>query len=80
MMASAAGGMEIEEVAARRRGDPCVTIDPVAGFQPHLARELCFDLTSTGDLMRPAQQLMSGLFDAFVANDASLAEIDPSWS
>ena len=78
MMASAAGGMEIEEVAAKTPDAiHRVTIDPVTGFQPHLARELCFDLELTGELMRPAQQLMSGLYDAFIANDASLAEINP---
>ncbi|MBI5284487.1 MAG: ADP-forming succinate--CoA ligase subunit beta [Chloroflexi bacterium] len=78
MMASSAGGMEIEEVAAKTpEAIHKVSIDPVTGFQPHLARELCFALGLTGDLMKPATQLMSGLYDAFVANDASLAEINP---
>jgi succinyl-CoA synthetase beta subunit len=78
MMASAAGGMEIEEVAAKTpEAIHRVTIDPVTGFQPHLARELCFALGLTGDLMKPATQLMSGLYDAFIAKDASLAEINP---
>jgi succinyl-CoA synthetase beta subunit len=78
MMASAAGGMEIEEVAARTpEAIHRVTIDPVAGFQPHLARDLCFSLDLTGNLMKPATKLMSGLYDAFVAKDASLAEINP---
>src|SRR5438105_1838184 len=41
MMASAAGGMEIEEVAATSPEQiHRVTVDPAAGFQPHLAREL----------------------------------------
>ncbi|HZP58290.1 MAG TPA: ADP-forming succinate--CoA ligase subunit beta [Dehalococcoidia bacterium] len=78
MMASAAGGMEIEEVAAKTpEAIHRVSIDPVAGFQPHLARELCFALDLTGDLMRPALQLMTALYDAFIAKDASLAEINP---
>jgi succinyl-CoA synthetase beta subunit len=78
MMASSAGGMEIEEVAAKTpEAIHRVSIDPVTGFQPHLARELCFALGLTGDLMRPAIQLMSALYDAFVAKDASLAEINP---
>jgi succinyl-CoA synthetase beta subunit len=78
MMASSAGGMEIEEVAAKTpEAIHRVSIDPVTGFQPHLARELCFALGLTGDLMRPAIQLMSSLYDAFVAKDASLAEINP---
>ncbi len=78
MIASAAGGMEIEEVAAKTpEAIHRVTIDPVTGFQPHLARELCFSLDLTGELMKPATQLMSGLYDAFMANDASLAEVNP---
>ena len=78
MMASAAGGMEIEEVAAKTpEAIHRVTIDPVTGFQPHLARKLCFALDLTGDLMKPATQLMTGLYDAFIASDASLAEINP---
>ncbi len=78
MMASAAGGMEIEEVAAKTpEAIFRVSIDPVTGFQPHLARELCFSLGLTGDLMKPATQLMTALYDAFVAKDASLAEINP---
>jgi len=78
MMASAAGGMEIEEVAAKTpEAIHRVSIDPVTGFQPHLARELCFALGLTGDLMKPATQLMTSLYDAFMAKDASLAEINP---
>ena len=78
MMASAAGGMEIEEVAAKTpEAIHRVSIDPVTGFQPHLARELCFALGLTGDLMKPATQLMTGLYNAFIASDASLAEINP---
>ncbi len=78
MMASAAGGMNIEEVAEKTpEAIFRVSIDPVTGFQPHLARELCFALELTGDAMKQATQLMSGLYDAFIAKDASLAEINP---
>jgi succinyl-CoA synthetase beta subunit len=78
MMASAAGGMEIEEVAAKTpEAIHRVSIDPVTGFQAHLARELCFALDLTGDAMKAATKLMSGLYDAFIAKDASLAEINP---
>jgi len=78
MMASAAGGMEIEEVAAKTpEAIHRVSIDPVTGFQPHLARELCFALGLTGDAMKAATKLMSGLYEAFIAKDASLAEINP---
>ena len=78
MMASAAGGMDIEEVAAKTPEQIFrVAIDPVTGFQPHLARELCFALGLTGDQQKQATKLMTGLYDAFMAKDASLAEINP---
>ncbi len=78
MMASAAGGMEIEEVAAKTPDAIFrVSIDPVTGFQPHLARELCFSLGLSADEMKQAIKLMTGLYDAFMATDASLAEINP---
>jgi succinyl-CoA synthetase beta subunit len=78
MMASASGGMDIEEVAARTpEAIHRVSIDPVTGFQPHLARELGFALGLSGDQMKAAAGLMASLYDAFVAKDASLAEINP---
>ncbi|HZQ36811.1 MAG TPA: ADP-forming succinate--CoA ligase subunit beta [Dehalococcoidia bacterium] len=78
MMASAAGGMEIEEVAASTPEKIFrVAIDPATGFQPYMARDLAFNIGLTGDAMRPATQLMTGLYNAFAAKDASLAEINP---
>jgi succinyl-CoA synthetase beta subunit len=78
MMASAAGGMEIEEVAARTpEAIHRATIDPAVGFQPYQGRQLAFALGLGGDLLRPAVQLMTGLYRAFAARDASLAEINP---
>jgi len=78
MIASAAGGMEIEEVAAR---DPAaihrVDIDPAVGFQPFEGRELAFALGLAGDLLRPAGELMGALYRCFVEKDCSLAEINP---
>jgi succinyl-CoA synthetase beta subunit len=78
MMASAAGGMEIEEVAARTpEAIHRATIDPAVGFQPYQGRQLAFALGLGGDLLRPAVQLMTGLYRTFAARDASLAEINP---
>jgi succinyl-CoA synthetase beta subunit len=78
MMASAAGGMEIEEVAAQSPELIHKTaIDPACGFQPYQGRQLAFALGLHGDLLRPAVQLMTGLYKAFAAKDASLAEINP---
>lgn len=78
MMASAEGGVEIEEVAAR---DPDAIkktpIDPTVGFQPFQGRQLALEIGLTGDLMRPAASLMAGLYRVFDEKDCSLAEINP---
>src|SRR5438105_6490157 len=77
-MASAAGGMEIEEVAAR---DPRAiikeAIGPTIGFQPFHARKLAFGLGLKGTQINEAVKLMTGLYRAFVDTDASLCEINP---
>ena len=77
-MASQAGGMEIEEVAAK---DPDaiykVTVDPAVGFQPYQARELAFALGLTAGQLPAAVKFMRGLYDVFIATDASLLEINP---
>src|SRR5712692_3268131 len=78
IMASAAGGMEIEEVAASSPEQiHRVTVDPAAGFQPFQARELAYAIGLDGDRVRPSVQLMAGLYRAFTSKDASLAEINP---
>jgi succinyl-CoA synthetase beta subunit len=77
-MASAAGGVEIEEVAAR---DPKAIlkepIDPTVGFQPFHARKLAFGLGLKGEQVNEAVRFMSGLYRAFIDTDASLMEINP---
>src|SRR5579859_2635666 len=77
-MASAAGGMEIEEVAAR---DPKAilkeTIDPTIGFQAFHARKLAFGLGLKAEQINEAVKFMRGLYRAFVETDASLCEINP---
>jgi succinyl-CoA synthetase beta subunit len=77
-MASAAGGMEIEEVAAKT---PELIlkewIDPAIGFQVYQARRLAFGLGLAPELINKAVQFMTALFQAFLATDASLAEINP---
>ena len=77
-MASAAGGMEIEEVAAK---DPKAilkeTIDPAVGFQSFQARKLAFGLGIKPEQLNPAVQLMTALYRATAESDASLCEINP---
>ena len=78
MMASAEGGIEIEEVA---RATPerivKITIDPFLGLQPYQGRELSFGIGLRKELLRDFVRIAQGLYDAFVACDASLAEINP---
>ncbi len=78
MIASAAGGMEIEEVAAQQpEAIQRITVDPATGFQAHHGRELAFALGLTGDLLRPAVELMGALYRCFMEKECSLAEINP---
>ena len=77
-MASAAGGMEIEEVAAR---DPKAIlmehIDPAIGFQAFQARKLAFGLGLKAEQISEAVRFMTGLYRAFEETDASMCEINP---
>jgi succinyl-CoA synthetase beta subunit len=77
-MASAAGGMDIEEVAAR---DPKAilkeSVDPAAGFQPFQARKLAFGVGLPGALIGKAVPFMASLYRAFEGTDASLIEVNP---
>lgn len=77
-MASAAGGMEIEEVA-REQPEAILkaTIDPLTGLPPFQARKLAFGLGLEGDQIKQASKLLAGLYRAFTETDASLAEINP---
>ncbi len=77
-MASKAGGMEIEEVAAK---DPEAIvkayIDPAVGFQPYQARKLAFALGLKPAQINDAVKFMTGLYKVFLETDASLLEINP---
>ncbi|MBV9610141.1 MAG: ADP-forming succinate--CoA ligase subunit beta [Acidobacteria bacterium] len=77
-MASAAGGMEIEQVAAERP-DAILKehVDPSSGFQAFQARKLAFGLGLKPEQINAAVQFMTGLYRAFEATDGSLAEINP---
>ena len=78
VMASAEGGVEIEEVAAKNpdaiKKSP---VDPTIGLQPFQGRGLAMAIGLGGELMRPAGNLIAGLYRAFAENDCSLAEINP---
>jgi len=77
-MASAEGGVEIEEVAAR---NPAAIlkehIDPQIGLSPFQARKLAFGLGLPPALVGQAVKVFAALYAAFVATDASMVEINP---
>jgi succinyl-CoA synthetase beta subunit len=77
-MASAAGGMEIEQVAAERPEAIIKEyIDPGTGLLGFQARKLGFGLGLAPQQIGQASQFMSGLYRAFEETDASLMEINP---
>ena len=77
-MASAAGGMEIEQVAAE---NPAAIlkeyIDPGMGLEAFQARKLAFALGLKAQQISQAVQFMTGLYKAFEETDSSLMEINP---
>ncbi|MDY6916485.1 MAG: ADP-forming succinate--CoA ligase subunit beta [Chloroflexota bacterium] len=78
IMASEAGGMDIEEVAAKTPEKIIKAyVDPVTGFQTFLGRRIAYSLNLEPDLIRPATQLVGSLFRAFKEKDCSLVEINP---
>lgn len=78
LMASPAGGVDIETVA---RETPHLifreVIHPAIGLAPFQARKLAFGLGLEGSLLSAAVSVMTGLYRAFEATDASLVEINP---
>ena len=78
LMASSAGGMEIEEVA-RTRPEAIVRVhvDPATGVLGYHTRKLGFGLGLKGDLFKGAAEFVARLWRLFEAKDCSLAEINP---
>ncbi len=77
-MASAAGGMEIEEVA-REHPEAILreTLSPAVGLQPFHARKLAFGLGLAPEVATNAVPFLQALYRAFIESDASLVEINP---
>jgi succinyl-CoA synthetase beta subunit len=77
-MVSAAGGVDIEEVAAKTPEKITrLPVDPVYGLFPHQALTLAFGLYRDFAHVRAAARIMDQLYGVFTANGASLAEINP---
>jgi succinyl-CoA synthetase beta subunit len=78
LMVSQEGGVEIEKVAHETPEKIFkVFIDPALGLQPFQARQLAFKLGLSGGEIKKAVTLMMAVYEAFVASDASLLEINP---
>jgi succinyl-CoA synthetase beta subunit len=78
VMASAEGGMDIEEVAAKTPEKIVrVAVDPATGLQPFHARKIAFALGLEGKQVQAAVTFLDGLYRAFQGLDASLVEINP---
>lgn len=77
-VASQAGGMDIEEVAATEP-EKILRIDvhPAAGLQPYQCRELAFGLGLVGEQLKQFERIAQGLYRLFLDKDLSLVEINP---
>ncbi|HEY6230770.1 MAG TPA: ADP-forming succinate--CoA ligase subunit beta [Pyrinomonadaceae bacterium] len=77
-MASEAGGMDIEKVAAETPEKILKeAVDPAVGFRSFQARKLAFGLGLRAELINPAVKFMQALYSAYEQMDASLMEINP---
>src|ERR1700721_3726812 len=78
-MASASGGMDIEEVAKKKpQANMRETIHPAVGLQSYQARKLVFGLGLSGDVAMKAGPFLQALHRAFVDTDSSMLEINPA--
>ena len=78
MMASEAGGVEIEEVAESTPEKIFKSyIDPAVGFQPFQGRRLAYGMNLEGGQVGEATRLMTSLYNLFMDKDCSLVEINP---
>ena len=78
VMLSRMGGMDVEEVAET---DPeamrMLHVDPLIGFQDFHGRRLAFESGIAADVIRPVGSLLGQLYSVFVAEDATLVEVNP---
>jgi succinyl-CoA synthetase beta subunit len=78
VIASEAGGMNIEEVAETSPEKILqIPIDPVLGLQPFQGRKIAYGLNLGQEHIRPVASLVQSLYQAFIETDASLVEINP---
>ncbi len=78
MMLSTKGGMDIEQVADE---DPdaiaTLHVDPLLGFQDFQGRRLAYEAGVDPDVVRPVGAMLARLYEVFVAEEATLVEVNP---
>jgi succinyl-CoA synthetase beta subunit len=78
VMLSTRGGMDIEQVSEE---DPdaiaTLHVDPLLGFQDFHGRRLAFEAGVDADVVRPIGALLAQLYEAFIAEEAMLVEVNP---
>ncbi|GAC1411242.1 MAG: ADP-forming succinate--CoA ligase subunit beta [Novosphingobium sp.] len=78
LIVSTEGGMDIETVAHDTPEKiTTIVVDPAQGFMPHHGRAVAFALKLSGSLNKQAQVVSKQLYDAFVALDCEMLEINP---
>ena len=78
LMASAAGGMNIEDVAhSKPDAIKKVWVHPATGLQPFQARKLAFGIGLRGAAMKSAARFFSAIYEAYWAMDCAMLEINP---
>jgi succinyl-CoA synthetase beta subunit len=78
VMASTEGGVDVEQVAAKTPEKILREwVSPLTGLMPFQARRLAFGLGLLGESVSAFVKFASGLHDAYLATDASLAEVNP---
>jgi len=78
LMASEFGGMNIEDVAHDHpEAIKKVWVEPAAGLQPFQARQLAFGIGLTGKAMKSASKFFARVYEAFMATDCAMLEINP---
>src|SRR5581483_6668376 len=77
-IASTEGGMDIEEVAKKTPEKiQTFAVDPAAGYSPYIGLDIATALNLKGDQAKQCGKLIKSLYDAFIAKDMSLLEINP---
>ena len=77
-IASASGGMDIEQVAAETPSKiHTEAVDPLVGLQPFQGRRICRSLELPRPQFRAALQIIDALYRVFTENDCSLVEVNP---